>query len=76
MADFEMTLHNPLTDQEWDLITDTSLEKVASMYESLIRCVDCKYYDYENYNCYDESGFGRNWKPTDYCSYGERRTDG
>ena len=41
----------------------------------VVRCKDCKYYDYENDNCLDESGFGRTWKPTDYCSYGERRTD-
>ena len=26
MADYEMTLHNPLTDEEWDLITDASLD--------------------------------------------------
>ena len=26
MADYEMTLHNPLTVEEWDLITDASLD--------------------------------------------------
>ena len=31
MADFEMTLHNPLTDDEWDLITDASLDNTKEI---------------------------------------------
>jgi len=89
MADYEMTLHNPLTDEEWELITDASLDntneitfitkqgkevkyvKASADVVKVVRCKDCKHYD------------GRpcgivGWYNTadDFCSKGERRTDG
>ena len=44
----------------------------------VIRCKDCKYWDdfLDKGYCKDTIGFDRWWKPNDFCSYAERRTDG
>ena len=41
----------------------------------IVRCKDCKYYLKAERMCKDTYGFDRWWKPDDFCSYGERRTD-
>lgn len=42
----------------------------------VIRCKGCKWYNDRERMCNDLMGFGRYWKPDDFCSYGKRRTDG
>ncbi len=42
----------------------------------VVRCGECIYYNAEEHLCNDLMGFGRYWEPWNYCSYGERRTDG
>lgn len=39
----------------------------------VVRCKDCKYYYNGRTQCEIHDGIG--YKPTDYCSYGERRED-
>ena len=43
--------------------------------KEIVRCEKCKYYNAEEKMCNDINGFGRYWKPTDFCSYGERSED-
>lgn len=40
----------------------------------VVRCKDCKHWEREGTKgiCNDLYGYGRYWKPDDYCSYGER----
>lgn len=47
----------------------------AEKVQELVRCKECKYYCEAERMCNDTNGFDRYWKPTDYCSYGERRED-
>lgn len=43
--------------------------------EAVGRCKDCKWYNGRERTCNDLMGFGRYWKPDDFCSYWKRRTD-
>ena len=43
--------------------------------EAVGRCKDCKWYNDRERTCNDLMGFGRYWKPDDFCSYWKRRTD-
>ena len=48
----------------------------------VVRCKDCKKWDQETWFCDEHSTFGHHglewdmFDPNDFCSYGERRTDG
>ena len=42
-------------------------------YAEVVRCKDCKAYDKESYYC---EAMGFTCEANDFCSYGERRTDG
>ena len=48
--------------------------------EEIVRCKDCKYKDEKIHTCTNVMFRGERihiWvKPDDFCSYGERRTDG
>ena len=55
---FEFTLNNPLTDEQWDMITDVDFDRTDRVwfhtkhgkeveFAKVIRCKDCKYYGYE-----------------------------
>ena len=41
----------------------------------VVRCKDCKHYDAEYRRCFRSIGYGRYWKPDDFCSCGERKDD-
>ena len=41
----------------------------------VVRCKNCKFYNEDEMMCNDTNGFDRYWKPTDFCSYGKRRTN-
>lgn len=41
----------------------------------VVRCKDCKWYNSEEHECNDLTGYGRMLEGTDYCSYGERREE-
>ena len=41
----------------------------------LVRCGECKWYDKDFKDCNIRDSYGWEYKPTDFCSYGERRVD-
>lgn len=41
----------------------------------LVRCGECKWYDKDFKDCNIRDSYGWEYKPTDFCSYGERRAD-
>ena len=41
----------------------------------LVRCGECKHWDDEDHWCNIRDSYGWDYKPTDFCSYGERRAD-
>lgn len=46
---------------------------------SVVRCKDCKHYKEDTLTCIPRLRLTYehpNWYPEDFCSYGERRTDG
>ena len=52
----------------------------ANAMAEVVRCKDCKHYDKDavwcNKNSYAFGEGDHNWYEDDFCSYGERRTDG
>lgn len=39
----------------------------------VVRCKDCKEWDAETHSCNIRDSYGWDYKPTDYCSYGEKK---
>ena len=37
----------------------------------VVRCKDCKWWDSEEHDCVIRDSYGWDYKPTDFCSYGE-----
>lgn len=55
-------------------IHDNILEaKVTDL--DLVRCGECEHWNDEDHWCNIRDSYGWNYKPNDFCSYGERRTD-
>lgn len=40
----------------------------------IVRCGECKWYDKDFKDCNIRDSYGWEYKPTDFCSHGERRT--
>lgn len=56
MDDFTMELNSPLTEEQWDMLTDVDLDHTPRMffhtkhgkdveYVKVVRCKDCKYFE-------------------------------
>lgn len=41
----------------------------------LVRCGECEHWDKEEHSCNIRDSYGWEYKPTDFCSYGERRAN-
>lgn len=52
-----------------------AINNLPSAQPEIIKCKDCKWYSDRERMCNDLMGFGRYWKPDDFCSYGKRRTN-
>ena len=39
----------------------------------LVRCKECKHWNEENHWCNIRDSYGWDYKPDDFCSYGERK---
>lgn len=75
---FEFTLNNPLTEEQWDMITDVDFDRTDRItfhtkhgkeveFTKVIRCKDCKYWNGAGKFCdYEMSGLEE-----DYCSWAE-----
>ena len=69
--------------QEWRGIFERCEEKLLALPSAepeIIRCKDCKHYYYADNRIPQEQRYscdldGDRWKPEDFCSYAERRTD-
>lgn len=44
--------------------------------DPLVTCGECKHWNDEDHWCNIRDSYGWDYKPTDFCSYGERRADG
>jgi len=57
----------------WELsVVETFLGRASSAdVVEVVRCKDCKWWDSEEHNCVIRDSYGWDYKPTDYCSYGE-----
>ena len=84
---FEFTLNNPLTEEQWDMITDVDFDRTDRItfhtkhgkeveFTKVIRCKDCRYWGQDGYRegCkYATCGMTEN----DYCSNAEpKEADG
>ena len=81
---FEFTLNNPLTEEQWDMITDVDFDRTDRItfhtkhgkeveFTKVIRCKDCKYYT--GYECQRTkvSNIRVITNEDDYCSRAERK---
>jgi len=81
---FEFTLNNPLTEEQWDTITDVDFDRTDRItfhtkhgkgveFTKVIRCKDCKHKHIKDnvWTC----PFGLPAGCDFYCGYAERKTD-
>ena len=50
---------------------EIAIDKSRADVVEVVRCKDCKWWDSEEHNCVIRDSYGWDYKPTDYCSYGE-----
>lgn len=62
--------------EKYKLIRMTEEQRVNKELAEMVTCGECKHWDKEEHDCNIRDSYGWNYKPTDFCSYGERRTDG
>ena len=84
---YELTLNNPLTDEQWDMITDVDFDRTDRVwfhtkhgkeveFVKVMRCKDCKHWDGKYRHGVDMSTCKRAigyFEANDYCSRAERR---
>ena len=58
----------------FDYIYEDDVEDAPTI--DLVRCGECEWYDKDFKDCNIRDSYGWEYKPTDFCSYGERRADG
>ena len=81
---FEFTLNNPLTEEQWDMISDVDFDRTDRItfhtkhgkeveFIKVIRCKNCKHHgeQYGNGYCMKDGCYG--WCDEDYCSRAERK---
>lgn len=82
-----LTLNNPLTDEQWDAITDVDFDKTERItfetkhgkhveFAKIIRCKDCKYLRLTGmiWRCQNRSVMML-CEMDDFCSRGERKEE-
>lgn len=80
---FEFTLNNPLTEEQWDMITDVDFDQTDRItfhtkhgkeveFTKVIRCKDCKYNDAQQWVACTliPQMFGKT-ADNNFCSYAE-----
>ena len=83
---FEFTLDNPLTEEQWDMITDVDFDRTDRItfhtkhgkeveFAKVIRRKDCKYWSANTQFCAMFSGLctAHRMPPDGYCSEAERK---
>lgn len=82
---FEFTLNNPLTEEQWDQIADVDFDRTNRIwfhtkhgkeveFAKVIRCKDCKWYEFDEPHRCGFGGHGLRGK-SDYCSDAERKEE-
>ena len=71
---------NPYEKGEAIVMAIEALQAQPSAQSEIIRCRDCKHYYFADNRIPQEQRYtceldGDRWKPDDYCSFAERRTD-
>lgn len=83
---FELTLNNPLTEEQWDMITDVDFDRTDRItfhtkygkeveFTKVIRCEHCEYsklIDSEWVECQHDK---RVMKPSGFCSWAEPKEE-
>ena len=86
---FEFTLNNPLTEEQWDMISDVDFDRTDRItfhtkhgkeveFIKVIRCKDCKYYLEDSYGEDEWVMCRRTNLYTDgdkYCAWAERKEE-
>lgn len=54
-------------------VNKEELLKALELADKLVRCEDCKWYEEEWFYCGLHNNADKDIKPTDFCSYGERK---
>ena len=49
--------------------------ELKAIERKLVRCMDCRHWSEEYHDCGIRDSYGWDYKPTDFCSYGERREE-
>ena len=75
MAEIKVPIQVNLPDDWIEQIVNRLRNDPQAEWIEIVRCKDCKWYNDRERTCNDLMGFGRYWKPDDFCSYGKRRTD-
>ena len=75
MAGIKVPIQVNLPDDWIEQIVNRLRNDPQAEWVEIVRCKDCKWYNDRERMCNDLMGFGRYWKPDDFCSYGKRRTD-
>jgi len=75
MAEIKLPIYVNLPDDWKEQVIDRLRNDPEAEWIKIVRCKDCKWYSDREQTCNDLLGFGRYWKPDDFCSYGKRRTD-
>lgn len=91
MDKMTLTLNSPITEEQWDTITDVDFEHTSNIwfhtksgkdveFVKAIRCKDCKWSDWYTAisgkrYCYCMETGASSRTEDDFCSYAERKTD-
>lgn len=72
----EVCVNESVMPEEWRSGMLDAYDEVKSYVPSadvvkVVRCKDCKWWDSEEHNCVIRDSYGWDYKPTDFCSYGE-----
>jgi hypothetical protein len=86
MDELTLTFNSPLTEEDWDVITDVDFDCTNNIwfhtthgkdveFVKVVRCGECKYMMPDG-RCYEFADPCVRPSASDFCSYGERREDG
>ena len=80
MAEIKVPIQVNLPDDWVEQIVNRLRNDPEAEWVEVTRCKDCKHYHFADNRIPQEQRYtceldGDRWKPDDYCSFGERRTD-
>lgn len=83
MNELTLTFNSPLTEEDWDVITDVDFDRTNSVwfhtkhgkdveFVKVVRCGECVHCNYDTLYG-DRWCDGRRVKPDHFCGYGKRK---